>query len=226
MNDVWHFFKKKFSTQVPGRNSLLSDDVDDDMDGLDVPSANEFLWTSTMSYCNVYRVTYKMFVAAGIPVKASVISNDLMATVLIPDDFDDSPDLEPGVGPTVEFLRFRKASQLVEDFVFKIDPFGSPATADDVDTGLAVWDSIETATIDFMNGVSGLTDGVEQAMIDLTNQPNVDPMSMMYLYRDTCDRMIQIMSNGTLVFNRAFSFIANLNPSFHAKFNQVSVIFI
>lgn len=209
---------------MPGRYSLLPDNLDD-IDALGLPSPNELVWTTTMSYCNMYRLTYKMFMAAGIPVQRSVISNDLMATVLIPDDFDESSDPEDNgdtAGSTVKFLRFRKASHKIEEVVFKINPFAGPANADEVRAGLALWDSVETTTVNFMTGVSGLTDRVEQATIDLFNASDVDPMSMMYLYRDTCDRMVTIMSNGTVSFNNAFGFIASLNPSFYLNMKPVS----
>jgi len=188
---------------------------------LGIPSPYELLWTTTMSYCNVYRLTYKIFVGCGIPIpKQNIFSNDKIATSLIPTKlYDPSKKI---YSTLLEFLRFRGASKEIEGFVFKAMNLQRIENIDDVKLGVVLWDSINDAMNKFMNDISILSNQVNKWIINFVIRHNatVDPTTMMiFLYEKIFDETVVAISKSTIIFRNAFDYLITYNPKFEANNN-------
>lgn len=206
---------------MPGRNLLLSDNFDK-INDLDTPSANELLWTTTMSFCNVYFLTYKMFVGVGIPMKNIVYSNNEIEAILTPDNSEESET-------STEYLRFREASQIIENIVFEVKKFENITDNDNnMDTGLTLWHSIQDAMVEFMNHISSLIEEVRQNVDSLEIQQekenSVDPIAMRNLYINIFEQTITAVSKSTALYKESFNFLVKYDLKIKVNNNQVSKI--
>ncbi|VVC24949.1 Hypothetical protein CINCED_3A001039 [Cinara cedri] len=194
---------------VPGQQTISPDNIQE-INSLNLPSANELLWTTTLSYCNVYFLVHKILISVGVPLDSVVISNDELAAILIPDNPGESGSNSP-----LEFLRFIEASQYIDDFVF--DTIGHINITDpDINTGRKIWDSIEDSMIVFMENILLLTNQVNQMMHDINNEllinrTNMDKMTMIYLYIDIFDQTVDAVWNNSVPYKEAFNFFKTLN---------------
>ncbi|XP_026805964.1 uncharacterized protein LOC113549018 [Rhopalosiphum maidis] len=185
-----------------------------EVDTFDVPSPYEFLWITTMSYCNVYYLTYNMFIRVGVPVKKPNYSNDDIAAFLIPDNIDDWSD-ETVLDLPYKFLKLREASQIIESFVFEIKEYQNVTGAEDKITGLKIWESVEDNFVNFMNNIYILSNQVNQVIYELNIEQQTvyttDSSTMMYLYLDIFDQMVDIMSESIVPYQNAFNFLEKYN---------------
>lgn len=163
-----------------------------------------------MSYCNVYRLTFKMFVGCGVPLE----------------EIDFSKDKKAALHPNVwnEFIKFREASQIMEDFVFKVKNQKIITDFDDINTSVTLWSSIGDEMIEFMKTVSILSNSIDQRMSDLNVSQNdittADPAVMMSLYVDIFDQMVHLVSKSSMIYQRAFNLLKKYN--LETKDEQVS----
>lgn len=189
---------------------------------LGVPSPYELLWTTTMSYCNVYQLTYKIFVGCGIPIpKKNIFSDDQIATSLIPTNlYDPSKKI---YSTLIEFLRFREASKQIERFVFKAMNLQRIKNIDDVQLGVVLWDSINNAMDKFLKDISILSNQVNKWIINfvVVHNSTVDPTTMMmFLYKKIFDKTVVAVSKNTIIFQNAFDYLITYNPKFEANNNE------
>lgn len=203
---------------MTGRQCILPDNINE-IDNLDVPSPYELLWTTTMSYCNVYRLTYKMLDGVGVPITDQVHANEEIASILIPNSAVNS---EPKADdPPMQFLRFREASQDIEDFVFKCMVSKKAKKTNDKNTGLYLWSLIQESTVDFMNRINYLTN-----KLDIIQKP-YDTDKMIGLYNDTFEQTVDAVLRSADSYAKTFTFLEKYNIKFNTtNKNQVSLIFI
>lgn len=208
---------------MPGRYSTLPDNINE-IDNLGLPSPYQFLWTTTLAYSNVYFVTYKIFVGIGLPIKNLVFSKEEIASILIPENSVDSSETLDDMA--LEYLKFIDASQMVDTFVFKIKKFQTITNKDDIRTGLNLWKSIESEMANFMNNISIGTNYVYQNMINsnITSQniSTVEPMSMIYIYKDIFDQTVDTVLSSIVPYREALNFVEKFNTESKLNNNEVS----
>lgn len=208
---------------MPGRYSTLPDNIDE-IDNLGLPSPYQFLWTTTLAYSNVYFVTYNIFVGIGLPIKTLVFSKEEIASILIPENSADSSEILDDMA--LEYLKFIDASQIVDTFVLKIKKFQKITNRDDIRTGLNLWNSIVSEMANFMNTISIATNHVYQNMINFNitshNISTVEPMSMIYLYKDIFDQIVETVLSSTAAYREALNFVEKFNTELKLNNNEVS----
>lgn len=196
---------------MPGRYSVLPDNINE-IDNLGIPSAYQLLWTTTLAYSNGYFVTHNIFVDAGLPIENVVFSKEEIASILIPvTSVDSSENLN---NMALEYLKFRDASKMVEEFVFKVKKFQKITNSDDISRGLNLWNSIQREMANFMNSISIATNQIYQEMNNLgivsQNISTAEPMSMISLYTDIFDQTIDTVFSSTLAYREALNFLEKL----------------
>lgn len=183
-----------------------------DINNVNVPSANELLWTTTLSYCNVYDLVYYMFISAGIPIQNLAIS--------------DNDSLRDKVNIPLEFIKLREASTTINDFVFENINLQYVTNNEDINTGLKLWNSIEDASNEFLNSIAWLSNQINIEMLDMHIQQEsidtADPLTMMYLYSKIFDQIIELVSKSTVHYKQAFIFLEKYNTEFKLSNKQVS----
>lgn len=186
----------------------------------DVPSPYEFLWITTVSYCNVHYLTYNMFIGVGVPIQEHIYSNDDIAGCLLPDNiyyWSDNTVLDS----PYKFLKLREASQIIESIVFEIKEFQNVTGTENIVEGLVLWKLIEDNMVNFMENISILSNQVNQVMNDMNiqqkNLNTVDTLEMMYLYMDVFDNMVDIMADNIAPFKNAFNFLEKYNLKTYQK---------
>lgn len=207
---------------MPGRDLILPDNAYGIENDLGVRSPYELLWTTTVSYCNVYRLMYDIFIGCGIPIeKEMVFSDDIIATYLIPNHlFDPAKTVYVTL---LEFLRFRDASEKIEGFVFKAMQLQQIKNTDAVELGLVLWKSINKAMSYFMNDVSILCAQVNNWIIKLddnTHNSKTDPAIMLFLYVNIFDKLAAAVSNNTIAYQNALDYLVSYNPKFETNNNE------
>lgn len=195
---------------MPGRHSISPDNVNGIEYNLDSPLPHELLWTATMSYCNVYRLTHRIFVECGVPIKNRVFSNDEISANFIPDKLYNSPNVIYNTG--LEFLRFRDASQVIEDFVFEVKDFQKITNLDDVKTGMVLWETINSAMVKFMRDISYITNKLNNEMVIDSNINNTTMMKE--LYSNTFNKIVYAVTNNIKTYQNAFNFLKTYNMDF------------
>lgn len=195
---------------MPGRHSISPDNVNGIEYNLDSPLPHELLWTTTMSYCNVYRLTHRIFVECGVPIKNRVFSNDEISANFIPDKLYNSPNVIYNTG--LEFLRFRDASQVIEDFVFEVKNFQKITNLDDVKTGMVLWETINSAMVKFMRDISYITNKLNNEMVIDSNINNTTMMKE--LYSNTFNQIVYAVTNNIKSYQNAFNFLKTYNMDF------------
>lgn len=205
---------------MPGRDSILPDNVDK-INDLEVPSPYELLWTTTMSYCNVYFLVYNMFIGVGIPIKKLAFTKDDVAAILSSNNIVNSETTV--VDSPIDFLRFREASQIIEEYVFEIKKFKTIVDDDNINIGLNLWNSVQDTMNDFMNNISSLTEQISKMVAILkSQQKSVNPKVMRKLYTSVFDKMILIVSRSIISYQGAFKFLAKYNLEVNIN-NEVSI---
>lgn len=208
---------------MPGRYSTLPDNINE-IDNLGLPSPNQFLWTTTLAYSNVYFMTYNIFVDIGLPIQNLVFSKEEIASILIPENSADSSEILDDMA--LEYLKFRNASQIVEKFVFKIKKYKTIMNSDDIKTGLNLWNSIKSEMANFMNNISIVTNYVYQYITNLNiisqTISTAEPMPMIYLYKNIFDQTIETVLSSTVVYREALNFVEKFNPESKLNNNKVS----
>eukprot|EP00102_Acyrthosiphon_pisum_P023429 XP_016660639.1 PREDICTED: uncharacterized protein LOC107882155 [Acyrthosiphon pisum] len=204
---------------VTGRYCMLPNNILE-IDNFGVPSPYEFLWITTVSYCNVHYLTYNMFIGVGVPIKEQMYSNDDIAGFLLPENIYEWSD-ETVLDSPYKFIKLREASQIIESFVFEIKEFQNVTGTEDISTGLNIWKSIEDNMVDFMNNISILSNQVNQVINDMNILQNntVDTSAMMYLYMDIFENMVDIMTENIVPYKNAFNFLEKYNLKTYQKKN-------
>lgn len=165
-----------------------------------------------------------MFIDAGLLISGSTYSNEELAYMLV-----SSAEIYNGTsGPPQQFLRFREASQMIEDFVFKVDMFQNIAEDKDMDTAYNLWNTIQNEMFDFINKIASLTKQVDDKLIELGIQEkdlsDVDLSAMKELYLDIFDETVNAVSFSTATYTSVFTFFEKYSLGFQNKNEQVSVI--
>lgn len=163
-----------------------------------------------MSYCNVYRLIYRIFVECGVPIKNRVFSNDEISANFIPDKLYISPNVI--YNTILEFLRFRDASQIIEDFVFEVQDFQKIQNIDDVKTGVVLWETVNSAMVKFMYDISYITNKLNNEMIIDSNINNTTKMKELYLI--TFNQIVFAVTNNIVPYQNAFNFLKTHNADF------------
>jgi len=199
-----------------------------EIDNFGVPSPYEFLWITTVSYCNVYYLTYNMFIGVGVPIQEQIYSNDDIAGFLLPDNINEWSD-ETVLDSSYKFLKLREASQIIESFVFEIKEFQNVTGTEDIITGLNLWKLIEDNMVDFMNNIFILSNQVNNVIKNMNilqkNVNTVDTSAMMDLYMDIFDNMIDIMKENIVPYRNAFNFLKKYNLKTYQNVSTYLYIF-
>lgn len=197
---------------MPGLRCLLPDNINE-IDYLDVPSPYELLWTTTMSYSNVYHLVYKTLNGLGVPITNQFHSNEEIASILIPNNADIYE--ATANDPPMQFLRFREASQDIEDFVFESMSFQNEMNTDGINTGLYLWSLIQESTIDFMNRINYLTN-----TLNTMESPNTKQETMA-LYNYIFEQTVNTVLRSTNSYIKSFNFLEKYNVKL--KMNNIQV---
>lgn len=163
-----------------------------------------------------------MLIDAGLPISGTTYSNYEIASVLVP-----SAEISDGTsGPPLKFLRFREASQTIEDFVFKFDMFQVITADEDLSTAYTLWYTIQDNMFDFMNKISSLTSQVDDGFIELgvqqQNLSNVDTSVMKKLYLDIFNETVNAVSSSSASYTGIFNLLKKYCLDFQKKTEQVS----
>lgn len=163
-----------------------------------------------------------MLIDAGLQISGSTYSNYDIASMLVPSvEVSDKAS-----GPQLQFLKFREASQKIEDFVSKVDMFQNIIEDEDINRAYMLWNTIQDKMFDFINKILSLTNQVDDEFIKLgiklQNQSNVDSSEMKKLYMDIFDEIINAVSFSTASYTEVFNFLQKFNFEIEKKNKQVS----
>ncbi|XP_025412228.1 uncharacterized protein LOC112684783 [Sipha flava] len=174
-----------------------------------------------MAYCNIYHLTYKMLIDAGLPISGSTYSNYDIASTLVPS----AEVSDESHGPQLQFLRFREASQKIEDFVSKVDLLQNIIEDEDIKTAYTLWNTIQDEMFDFMNKMILLTSQVDDRFIELGIQlqhiSNVNSLEMKKLYLDIFNETVNAVSFSTTSYIEVFNFLQKFSFEFQKENEQI-----
>lgn len=198
---------------MPGLQCILPDNVNE-INHLDMPSPYELLWTTTMAYSNVYHLTYKMLDGIGIPIKNQFHPNEEIASILIPGNADTYESAAND--PPMQFLRFREASQDIEDLVFESISFQNEMNTDSINTGLNLWSLIQESMVDFKNRINYLTNKLNS--IQKTNTKE----GMKGVYNSIFEQTVNTVLRSTESYAQTLNFLEKYNIKLNVNNIQVS----
>lgn len=191
---------------MSGQHTVLPDNVHE-LNYLNIPSPNEFLCTTTMSYFNIYFMVHKMFISVGVPLDNSVISKDDIATILKTDNFSKSITSN---GLPSAFSRFIEATKFIDEFVYNTIELQN-ITENNIIVGKKIWNFIENSMIAFRGRISLLNNQVNQVMCDINNQnkneTSGDKMVAINLYLDIFEQTVDAVCTNSVKYKEAFDFL-------------------
>jgi hypothetical protein len=162
-----------------------------------------------------------MLIDAGLPISGSTYSNYDIASTLVPS----AEVSDESHGPQLQFLRFREASQKIEDFVSKVDLLQNIIEDEDIKTAYTLWNTIQDEMFDFMNKMILLTSQVDDRFIELGIQlqhiSNVNSLEMKKLYLDIFNETVNAVSFSTTSYIEVFNFLQKFSFEFQKENEQV-----
>jgi len=161
-----------------------------------------------------------MFIGIGLPIQTQIYSNDDIADFLLPNFTYNSSD-KAVLNSPYNFIKFREASEIIENFVFEIKEFQSVTETEDEVTGLRIWELIKNKMTNFMDNINILSNQVNQYINDMNIQQNnvstVDRSAMKNLYLYIFDQMVDIMTENIEPYKNAFNFLEKYNSKNNQK---------
>lgn len=167
-----------------------------------------------MAYSNIYHLTYKMLDGIGIPITNQFHPNEEIASILIPKNAVNNE--AAANDPPSQFLRFRKASQDIEDLVFESVSFQNEINTDGRNTGLYLWSLIQESMVDFKDRINYLINKLNSVRKPYTKQ------EIMGVYSDVFEQTVNTVLRSTESYAATFNFLEKYNIKLNMNNIQVS----
>lgn len=169
-----------------------------------------------------------MFIEAGVPVKKTVVTDDEIAGILMPEEMSET-STETATETVREFLRFRQASQRISKIILETNEFGMKITdTGDVIEAYNMWRYIENEMIEFMSYVTYMSNEIRQELLKINeeqqnNPSDKDPFMTVFLYQSIVSQTIDAVSQSSDLYKDAFNLLEKYNPQFKLDDKRVSL---